>query len=471
MKVFLVSILLSLASITPAAEPPQAEKIENRFLFVVETSATLHKSASASRLAVIELIRTRIHGQMRPGDTFGIWTFNKEISANRFPMRRWSSSAAAPALLEQVNRFFEGQKYEHEGNLDCLVAPLFSVIRDSKALSIILISEGKQSFEGIPFADEIYAEYQEHYNSLREAHLPFVTTLVVREGEIRAYAVSSALPPIRIPNLMVQRPAATNATTQAGPTQTNRVSEAFLLPGTNADRAASIALSSAPTNGLLKSEVSQTAHGVADGTAKIERPKESELKTSSLTLDSSKKDKASLLLSPTSGQIPTTAISAANLVAVPQTNRLPVAAAHTTHGAPSATDSGLREKAPAPLPLAAPQLSRGNPTNVASENSFVRGNREQLLTASDFSQTSVAGDSTRAQMDAAKTSAVTGSFTRGQSMMMTEPPVEPFATRPILIACGSIATLLLVALLLQKRSRRVQPSLISQSMDPTRSDQ
>ena len=43
--------------------------------------------AGAVLKAVQDLLASGLSGQLRRGDSLGVWTFNEELSAGRFPLR------------------------------------------------------------------------------------------------------------------------------------------------------------------------------------------------------------------------------------------------------------------------------------------------------------------------------------------------------------------------------------------------
>src|SRR6478752_2899182 len=65
--------LQTLRAQTPAAAP--APKSSNRFLFVVETSKSMRPRTNAVLTIVNNLFATAMKGNLRAGDTVGLWTF------------------------------------------------------------------------------------------------------------------------------------------------------------------------------------------------------------------------------------------------------------------------------------------------------------------------------------------------------------------------------------------------------------
>src|SRR3954469_19296211 len=71
------ALLLLVLSVAHSPETFAAQKAPagNRFLFVVETSNAMLPFEHAGRQAVFDLIYSGIGGQIKGGDTIGIWNF------------------------------------------------------------------------------------------------------------------------------------------------------------------------------------------------------------------------------------------------------------------------------------------------------------------------------------------------------------------------------------------------------------
>ena len=199
-KYFLLLVVSTgLNVISLSAEEPAAKLVENRFLLVVETSAATSRSSKSARGTVRALIESGIQGQMRPGDTLGLWTFNEQLSTS-YPMQQWSPSASKQ-IGDRADVFLKKMRFEKKSQLNVMLEPLESVVQGSKAITVILISSGNDPIHGTPFDHEINAVYSVYARSLRDSKLPFVTILIGRNGKLVTYAVNSALDAIQIPNL------------------------------------------------------------------------------------------------------------------------------------------------------------------------------------------------------------------------------------------------------------------------------
>jgi hypothetical protein len=171
----------------------------NRFLLIVDTSASMAGRKEGVLKALRDLLASSMQRQLREGDTLGLWTFNQDL-AGRFPLQHWSAktrSAAAASLLEFINN----QKYEGEASLDKILTPLGHVIKGSANLTVVLISDGEEKMHGTPFDDPINAYYKQWQKEQQKARLPFVTVLRAGDGQITDYAVTASPWPLEMPAL------------------------------------------------------------------------------------------------------------------------------------------------------------------------------------------------------------------------------------------------------------------------------
>ncbi|HXJ61431.1 MAG TPA: hypothetical protein VNU68_32720 [Verrucomicrobiae bacterium] len=190
-----------------------------RFLFIVETSSAMEDLQASNEATIYELIRSGLNGYMRSGDTFGLWTYNKEVQTGQFPMRVWDGPRAnqqATIAAAHLNQ----QKYENSASLKDVMASLTKVIRAVSNLNVFVVSDGGQRSFGTPFDRNIAAEYKKLARDRRQAQRPFVTTLVVRGGwfvEAKVNVSGSSIQLPERPSPVVASVSATNS-----PATTNR---------------------------------------------------------------------------------------------------------------------------------------------------------------------------------------------------------------------------------------------------------
>lgn len=183
---------------------------ENRFLFIVEDSAAMARSAKAAQQTVRELIESGVQGEMHPGDMFSLWTFNAKLDAT-FPVKHWSSGESKNLAQATVD-FLKKRKYDQKAELRAALSPAYSLIKSSQSITVILISTGTEAIRGTPFDKEINIIYPQYSRELREAKIPFVTVLIGFNGRPVAYSVNSSIGPIQIPQPPLKREIAPTAT-------------------------------------------------------------------------------------------------------------------------------------------------------------------------------------------------------------------------------------------------------------------
>jgi hypothetical protein len=197
--------LAFLAITTAHSQAPSGSPGEgNRFLFIVETSAAASKLEHGGRQAVFDLIFTGIAGQMKAGDTFGLWTFNDKVSAGVFPMQEWDPENNME-LATQAGQYLKAQKYQNKARLDVAVKQLMPVVRAVKDLNIFIVSDPGTRLPDDPLGQGYGPENSKLAARARLAKQPLVTTLIVRNGGISNTLVTVGSEPIRLPALAIAR--------------------------------------------------------------------------------------------------------------------------------------------------------------------------------------------------------------------------------------------------------------------------
>ena len=84
----------------------------NRYLFIVDTSASMKRMESSVRATLHDLVFTGFDGRMQKGDTFGLWTFNEKTYAE-FPMQEWTMEQTWN-ISRETSAFLKSQRYEKQ---------------------------------------------------------------------------------------------------------------------------------------------------------------------------------------------------------------------------------------------------------------------------------------------------------------------------------------------------------------------
>ena len=184
---------------TMFAQPSVAQS-PNRYLLIVDTSFSMHNRAQAVQAIVENLLLSGFNGEMRHGDTLGVWTFNEKLYTGLLPLQRWSPQAGRIISVNTLS-FLSKQRYEKSTDLKPVLAEMFRVITNSDRVTVILISDADEKIHGTPFDSEINLNYELNHKPLRQVRIPFTTVLRAEAGKIIGYTINTDLTPIKFPPL------------------------------------------------------------------------------------------------------------------------------------------------------------------------------------------------------------------------------------------------------------------------------
>lgn len=196
----LVAVLLLMATAVQAQNAAPASSPGNRFLFIVDTSAPMERQASAARQMVADLLASSGNGQIHPGDTLGLWTFNSSVHSGDLPSQAWVPGKESEVAARMAD-FLQHQHYGQESQLDKALADMFGMIKQSDNVVICLVSDGKEEMKGTPFDDEINAAYKTCVKETKKSQMPVVTVLLAQSGKVTKYAVNALPWPVVIPQV------------------------------------------------------------------------------------------------------------------------------------------------------------------------------------------------------------------------------------------------------------------------------
>src|SRR6516164_2708543 len=87
----------------------------HRCLLVVETSRSMQRRAQGVSKTVKEFLDSGLHGQLRDGDSVGLWTFGDSLITNQF--LPWTTQTKMGLAL-RVADFLQPATYEKKTGLD-----------------------------------------------------------------------------------------------------------------------------------------------------------------------------------------------------------------------------------------------------------------------------------------------------------------------------------------------------------------
>lgn len=171
-----------------------------RYLLIVDTSRSMQHRSEATLRVVQDLLDTGMRGELKPGDTLGLWTFNKDLNAGRFPLQVWVPDQQK-AIAQHVVKFLKAQPCEKQATLEKVVPALKDVIGGSEMITVILISAGDAKISGTPFDGPINDDYQRWHNDQENGQVPLVTIIRASGGKMVRCSVKPASEKVELPPL------------------------------------------------------------------------------------------------------------------------------------------------------------------------------------------------------------------------------------------------------------------------------
>ena len=187
----------------------------NRWLFVFNTSSAMRDRVNGMEGVMQDLLTTAIHGNLRSGDTIGIWTYDSELRADEAPLLTWNPASARP-IVQHMQAFLSQHHYQKTAAFENVLTNMLRVINDSDVVTVVLISDGSDPICGTPFDAKLTAFYKENYRAQKKAHMPVVTVFRGEHGNLTANTMSlapsstdiPAVPPPQIAKIAPKTPEA-----------------------------------------------------------------------------------------------------------------------------------------------------------------------------------------------------------------------------------------------------------------------
>ncbi len=220
--------------------------IPNRFLIVVETSRAMDKREAAVSQVLNQLLLSGMNGQLRNGDSLGLWTFNDELHGGEFPLQEWTSQNKSN-ITANVLAFVQKQKFGKTGHLAKVLPELGRLARTSETITFVFLSSGNETITGTPFDAKLNEPFMKWKDQQAKAHQPFVAVLRASKGRLTDFTVTPAPWPVEMPPLPAPPPAAAPTQIVSTPKAPVRILPPLIVSGrkTNTVDASSLAAGAA----------------------------------------------------------------------------------------------------------------------------------------------------------------------------------------------------------------------------------
>ena len=178
------SLLLALAGVLWAAglrAQPAGPVGQGRWLFIFDTSSDMKRRLPAV-LKEADTLLTAGNGEIRAGDSIGVWTFDQALHHGEFPLVRWNPDDADD-IAAGMNKFVGDRHFTGTTRFEVLQPFLNQVMQDSPRLTALIFCDGEGKIQGTPYDDGINRAFQERQAGQKQKREPFVIVLRAQRGQ------------------------------------------------------------------------------------------------------------------------------------------------------------------------------------------------------------------------------------------------------------------------------------------------
>lgn len=159
----------------------------------------MQKRAENVQKIVGDMFSSGLGGDMRSGDTVGMWTYNDELQTGQFPLQRWTKTTRQRVAVTMV-QFLQQQKFEKMPRPSVFWEALTNIVANSERITVVIVSSGSEPIKGTPFDESIVQNYLKNDEAQRKAKMPFVTILRAYQGKFVSFSVCLPPWPMELPD-------------------------------------------------------------------------------------------------------------------------------------------------------------------------------------------------------------------------------------------------------------------------------
>ena len=150
-----------------------------RFLIGVDVSYSTARSASAIHAAVKDVITSGFMGQIRPGESYGIWLYSERVQKLGFEV--WTGAANGVALQSTLTSL---ARIKPRGRADFreLLAQMAPLARTNQTFTLVLVTDGEDEVRGTPFDAKINRLFDQNGRQLRQERRAFLVGMLAEGG-------------------------------------------------------------------------------------------------------------------------------------------------------------------------------------------------------------------------------------------------------------------------------------------------
>ncbi len=190
------TVLLAFIFLIPRLQAqPTEQTVQNRFLFIFDTSRDMKARLDATQKELNTLLATSLSGQLHAGDSMGVWTFGQVLQTKDYPLQTWHPEAAV-MIASNLVRFVGNRAYGKTTRFEVLQPALNTVVQDSERLTVLIFCDGETKFSGTPFDNGINQILDQKRAEQSTAAQPFVIVIRSQLGQFAGCSVNQPPAPI-----------------------------------------------------------------------------------------------------------------------------------------------------------------------------------------------------------------------------------------------------------------------------------
>jgi hypothetical protein len=185
-----------LVSVAPAQ--PSASSVDSRYLLVFDTSSAMKSRVPATQYVVERLFLSMMNGQFQPGDSVGVWAFDRKLRKGEFPLLRWLPQNAA-TIASDITNFVRLQRYSKSTRFDVIMPEINSLVQDSQRLTVLIFCDGDGEIKGTPYDNAINTILKQNERALSKSDETFIVVLRAQLGRYIGYTINSSAIGVNLP--------------------------------------------------------------------------------------------------------------------------------------------------------------------------------------------------------------------------------------------------------------------------------
>ena len=219
LSAMIAALLAGMILIPGLRAQPTEQTVQNRFLFVFDTSHDMKSRDAALENTLNVMLALSLNGQMHAGDSMAVWTFGQELRPRDYPLQTWNPDNAV-MIASNLVKFLGSQHYVKATRFEALQPLLNKVVQNSERLTVLIFCDGAGKFSGTPYDAGINQILDQKRNDQKRAGQPFVILLRSQLGQYIGCSVGLPPEPLtypQFPPLPLPPPAPAPKVTNAPP--------------------------------------------------------------------------------------------------------------------------------------------------------------------------------------------------------------------------------------------------------------